>query len=262
MITSSGNPQIKQIRALRQRKEREASGRFFIEGIRLVAEALAVAGAVERLVVAPELLASDFARQLLDEHAPLVEILEVSAEVFANLSQKDGPQGIGAIVQQRWEQLADWSTQTGLGWVALDEIGDPGNLGTIIRTTDAVGTAGVILIGRTTDPYDPAALRASMGAIFAVPHCRVEWSELLAWKEQHHLALIGTSDAATNDYRRVKLPLPNILLMGSERQGLSQAQLAECDLTLSLPMRGRSDSLNLAVATGVLLYENLRQAEG
>jgi TrmH family RNA methyltransferase len=145
------------------------------------------------------------------------------------------------------------------GWVALVEPADPGNLGTILRTADAVGVAGVIVLGDATDPYDPAALRASMGAIFAVQLARASFDEFAAWKRACGVFLVGTSDQAPVDYQEVAYPQPLVLLMGSERQGLGPEQQALCDLMVRLPMRGRSDSLNLAVATGVMLYELLSQ---
>lgn len=259
MITSPANPSVKAIRALRQRKARDEAGRCLLEGIRLVAEA-ARAGAVERLVVAPELLESPFARDLVAEQARAgVPVLEVSREVFASLSQKDGPQGLAAVARQRWEELGALALGPPPGWVALVEPADPGNLGTIIRTADAVGAAGVIIVGPGADPYDPAALRASMGAAFALRLARATWGQLLAWRSATGAFLVGTADSAPTDFQAVAYPQPLVLLMGSERQGLDPAQLAACDLAVSLPMRGRADSLNLAVAAGVMLYELLRQ---
>lgn len=261
MITSPANPAVKAIRALRQRKEREAAGLFFVEGIRLVAEAAQLGAPIERLVVAPDLLTSAFGRDLVAAQAAAgVPVLEVSADVFAGLSQKDGPQGLGAVVRQRWLDLDDVALGQPPGWVALDRVADPGNLGTIMRTADAVGASGLILIGPSTDPYDPAALRGSMGAIFALGLARATPATFAAWKRERGAFVLGTSDKAPNDYQALVYPQPLVLLMGSEREGLSPELLALCDALVSLPMRGRSDSLNLAVATGVMLYELLAQA--
>jgi RNA methyltransferase, TrmH family len=260
MLTSLSNPTIKHIRALRQRKAREESGQCWIEGIRLVGEAVQAGAEIEHLVVAPDLLTSDFAHELLAAQAQAgVTYLEVSAEVFRSLSAKDGPQGIAAVVRQRWHSLATLPATNGIGYIALDAIADPGNLGTILRTADAVGTGGVILLGPTTDPYDPAAVRASMGALFAQPLVRSSFAELQAWARQRQFPLIGTSDRGPNHFQQVAYKLPAVLLMGSEREGLADEQLAACELVVHLPMAGRSDSLNLAVATGVMLYELLRQ---
>lgn len=260
MISSSSNPTIKSIRQLRQRKAREESSLFFIEGIRLVGEAVQLGATIESLIIAPELLHSQFAQELVEDLKRVgVSIIEVTKDVFANLSQKDGPQGIAAVIQQCWVDLEAAPLDRGLCWVALIDVADPGNLGTILRTTDAVGANGVILLDNSTDPYDPAALRASMGAIFAQQVVRTSFTEFIAWKQAKNVFLVGTSDKANTDYQATKYPQPLVLLMGSERQGIAPEQQSACDLMVSLPMLGRSDSLNLAVATGVMLYEICNQ---
>ncbi|MBC8074625.1 MAG: RNA methyltransferase [Chloroflexales bacterium] len=256
VITSPANPAVKQIRALRERKERDRSGLCFIEGIRLVAEAVQLGAPVQQLVVAPELLSSDFAHEMVQsQRAAGVGVMEVGGAVFESLSRKEGPQGLGAVVRQQWLPLDAARADVGLCWVALDAVADPGNLGTILRTCDAVGAAGAILLGATSDPYDPAALRGSMGAVFSQRLVRAPFDAFIAWARSQRCAVIGTSDQATADLRAFPFPRPLALLMGSERQGLSPAQQAQCDAVVSIPMRGRSDSLNLAVATGVALYE-------
>ena len=164
IIASQSNAKIKEIRSLRQRKEREQTGLAFIEGIRIVAEAITLPGAVKMLVVAPELLTSTFGQEIVQAQKQSgTPCLEVTAEVFKSISLKDGPQGIGAVVYQRWESLARVRLSDERCWVALDAVQDPGNLGTILRTADAVGAAGAILLGNATDPYDPGAVRASTG---------------------------------------------------------------------------------------------------
>lgn len=266
-ISSMNNPTIKHIRSLvRQRKEREQHGVFFIEGIRLVTEAVQLRAPIETLVIAPDLLISPCAQEIVQAQQQAgTPCLEVTSTVFKSISAKDGPQGIGAIVRQRWEHLKDMQVlhsvdeQQSLGWVALDAIQDPGNLGTIMRTSDAVGGAGIILLGHTTDPYDPAALRASMGAIFSQRLARATFTELIDWKKQHGYPVVGTSDSAATDYQELVYHTPLVLLMGSERAGLSPEQQAQCDDVVCIPMVGRSDSLNLAVATGVMLYEILNR---
>jgi TrmH family RNA methyltransferase len=260
LISSASNPTIKQIRALAQRKERDARKLFFIEGIRIVTAACETGAPIETVVVAPELLTSTHgrtvARTLRQRGVPS---LEVTGELFGRLSAKEGPQGLAAVVRQRWAPLDQAAPDTGLGWIALDAAQDPGNLGTILRTNDAVGGAGVILVGPTTDPHDPAAVRASMGALFAQQLVRTGFAELAAWKRRHGVFMVGTSDKAATDYQALRYPQPTVLLMGSEQKGLSAEQQALCDAMVRIPMVGRSDSLNLAVATGVLLYEIFNQ---
>ena len=258
VITSRNNPRIKQLRALLKRSERERTGLAFIEGLRLVTEALRYPGLVRLLVIAPDLLKSQHGQALFrDQKRKGLPYLCVSAEVFQSFSLKDGPQGIAAVVAQRWEQLDRVELSATDYWLALEAIQDPGNLGTILRTCDATGCCGVLLLDHATDPYDPTALRASMGAIFAQRLVKTSFQAFANWKRQHNYTLIGTSDSATLNYREAHYPSPAILLMGSERQGLAPEQQALCDLVVGIPMRGSSDSLNVSVAAAIVLYEML-----
>lgn len=256
IISSMANPRIKQIRSLHQRTEREHTGLFCVEGIRIVAEAIQMGADIETLVYAPGLLKSQFALDLIaEQHAQGVACLETTADVFRSFSVKDGPQGIGAVLHQRWETLDTLRLEHELCWIALDAAQDPGNIGTILRTGDAVGSAGLLLLGHCADPYDSGALRASMGAIFSQRLIKASFAEFAAWKQQHGYTVVGTSGAAPLDYRQATYTRPTVLLMGSEREGLSPEQQAVCDTVVNIPMVGRSDSLNLAVATGIVLYE-------
>jgi RNA methyltransferase, TrmH family len=256
IITSQSNARIKQIRSLRNRKEREETGLFFVEGIRIVVEAVQAGAEIETLVVAPDLLKSQIGQETVrQEQERGIPVLEVSAQVFKSLSVKEGPQGIGAVLREHWEPLDRVRLTSGLGWVALDAAQDPGNIGTIMRTNDAVGGTGIMLLGNSADPYDPSALRASMGAIFSQKLVKASFADFARWKERHHYTVVGTSDSAKLDYREARYHAPLVLLMGSERQGLSAEQQAVCDMMVCIPMIGRSDSLNLSVATGIVLYE-------
>jgi RNA methyltransferase, TrmH family len=263
MITSPANPLIKHIRKLlRERKEREASGLFFCEGLRVVGEAVQMGAAIECLVIAPELLVSEFGWDIVaEQRSKGTAIEEVSPAVFQEISSKDGPQGVGALIHTRWEMLAEVNPAAGEMWVALDSIQDPGNLGTVLRTADAVGASGLILLDHSTDPYDLTALRASTGAVFSQRMARAPLAEFSAWKRVVDLPLIGTSGSADLTYREMAYPARMALLMGSERQGLQPAHYAICDQVVAIPMIGRSDSLNLSVATGVVLYEIFHQRE-
>ncbi|MDP8908882.1 MAG: RNA methyltransferase [Chloroflexota bacterium] len=261
LITSRANSTVKSIRALRMRKEREATGLFFVEGIRLVAEAVQLGAPVELLVTAPGLLGRHpFGQELVTAQRDAgAAVLEASDEVFASLSGKEGPQGLAAVVRQRWMHLDEIVPGAELAWVALEGVQDPGNLGSILRTGDAVGAGGVILLGSTTDPHDPTAVRASMGAIFGQRLVRADGDTLAAWSRRHGLQVVGTSDAATVAYTAVTYRRPMLLLMGSEREGLSPTLQALADDMVRIPMVGRGDSLNLAVATAVVLYEIFNQ---
>lgn len=263
-ITSRANPALKRIRALRQRRERERSGLFFAEGIRLVAEAVQLGAPIVQIVAAPDLLTRHpFARELVTaQRAAGTPCLTVSDDAFASIALKEHPQGLGAVIRQQWTALDAADAGTGLCWIALDRMQDPGNLGTILRTADAAGAAGIILLGQTTDPYDPTAVRASMGALFAQQLVRASWDEFAAWAAAAGCHIVGTSDATADDYTTVSYPRPLVLLMGSEREGLSAEQQAAVGHMVRIPMRGRSDSLNLAVATAIMVYEIFHQAHG
>ncbi|MXZ74552.1 MAG: RNA methyltransferase [Gemmatimonadetes bacterium] len=274
-ITSLQNPRIKAIRALSRRKRRQETGLFFAEGIRLVGEAVQTGADVETLVVAPDLLRSDFGRDTVRRaREEGVEILEVGAEVFRSLSGKDGPSGIGVVARQRWTALDDTgvgleggdastndastnyaATAGTLGWVVLENVGNPGNLGSILRTSDATSATGVILLGDSVDPYDPASVRGSMGAVFSQQIVRSSLEALIQWKRQINIPMIGTSDAAAADFRTATYAPPLLLFLGGEQHGLSNEAMDACDTVVRIPMAGRADSLNLAVAAGVMLYE-------
>ncbi len=260
IITSRNNPKIKQLRALLKRSAREQTGLALIEGLRLVTEALRFPDRVRQLIVAPQLLKNPRGQELVRWHtAKGVPTLFVSTEAFESFSQKDGPQGIAAVISQRWEPLDQVRLAPGSYWVALEAVQDPGNLGTILRSCDATGCQGVFLLDEATDPYDPTALRASMGAVFSLRLVHTSFHAFIAWKDQYRYTVVGTSDAAARHYRDIEYPSPVVLLMGSERRGLLPEQQTCCDLMVSIPMCGTCDSLNVAIATAIVLYEIVDQ---
>ena len=259
MITSLANERIKDIRRLKERKYRQQTGLFVVEGVRLVIEASRQATGVETLIIAPDLLTSEIGiRTINDQISKGTPILEVSSAVFQSISDKEGPQGLAAVVRQQWETLDKLPMEKGL-WVALDSIADPGNLGAILRTTEAAGGVGVILLDQSTDPYDPAAVRASMGAVFDLILARATFEDFVKFKQKVGFFMAGTDGEAEADYRDVDYPKPMVLLMGSEREGLLLKHYQACDIMVRIPMMGSSDSLNLAVATGIALYGILDQ---
>lgn len=259
-IESRSNTKIKAIRKLRNRNERDRAGVFFVEGIRQVSEAAQSGGAIAELIVASDLLRSEFALDLVErQQRSGMPVLQVSAEVFASISDRDHPQGLAALARQRWGKLEDVDVRPDSLWVALDSVADPGNLGTILRTADAVGASGLILLGHSTDPYDSSAVRASMGSVFTQPMLRVKAGDLASWSRRNGVKLVGTSPTAETDYQAADYSRPVVLLMGSERHGLPEELQQACDWLVRLPMAGKVDSLNLAVATGVMLYEIFNQ---
>ena len=245
---------MKKTRALRQRKARTASGLFLVEGLHHVGSAIEAHWEVETLIYAPDLLTGDFAGSLLDKAGRIgLTPQPVSAKVMDSLTEKDNPQGILALVRQRSVGLSD------LGdfhcGIALVSPQDPGNLGTILRTIDANGADALFLLEGGVDLYHPTCVRASMGTIFWKPVVQASFDEFENWMKRKGYQLVGTSAHARMDYREFSLGTsPWVLLLGSEQKGLSDEQIGACDLTISLPMRGKVSSLNLAVAAGILLY--------
>ena len=260
MITSLSNQKIKFIRKLKNRKERDQSGLFYLEGLRIVGEAFQQHALIEELIISYDLLKSDFALELIEQaNKKGIPILEVSGNVFEKLAEKDNPQGISAVGRQNWSKLDVIQAEVNKFWVALDAAQDPGNIGTILRTSDAVGSAGIILLDETSDPYSPSAIRASMGAVFSQKLIKTKFEDFASWKKNSKFKVIGTSGESSVDYQKMIYPEDLIILMGSERQGLLEKHLKLCDEIVSIPMVGRSDSLNLAVATAVVLYEVFNQ---
>lgn len=250
-ITSASNPGIKLIRSLRQHKRRKESGLFIVEGIHQVGEVIEAGWQVESLVYSRDVLASEFAAALIERTN--YDVQAVSPEVMKSLAEKDNPQGILAVVHQRHLRLSDLRKVT--CGVALVSPQDPGNVGTVLRTMDAVGADALVLVDGGVDAYHPTCVRASMGSLFWKPVIEAEFAELMAWCKDRTIRCIGTSAHAEQDYREFSPKVPWMLVFGSEQKGLSADQLMSCDAALSLPMRGRASSLNLAVAAGILLYQ-------
>lgn len=256
MITSTANQTIKAVRKLRERKERQQTQLFAAEGLRIIGELMQQPSAPEFLIYSPELNDSAFGLQLVEvAAAKKVEIIEVSKSVFESLAHKDNPQGLIAVGRQRWTELDEVQLPLEAIAMALDAVADPGNLGTVMRTLDAVGGRVLFLADQCTDPYDPTAVRASMGSLFNLQLVRCSSVELVNWKLKAGVSFVGTSDSSANEIQTFTFPSEAVLLMGSERKGLNELLLQNCDEVVRIPMEGSLDSLNLAVAAGITLYQ-------
>jgi TrmH family RNA methyltransferase len=256
-ITSLQNERIKAIRALEMRKARKETGLFVAEGTSVLITARDAGFVPETLVYRTGSATSGHAHGLvawaLKEG---VECLEVSEAVLGKLASKDNPQSMLGVFRQRWAEppAAGKVAREGV-WLALEEVRDPGNLGTIVRTADAVGAEGVILIGQSCDPYSRECVRATMGSVFAVPLARMTREAFLAWRDGWKGDVVGTHLDAEEDFRAAKYRAPTLLLMGSEGPGLSEQLTAACSRLVKIPMAGQLDSLTLAVATALVLYQ-------
>ena len=257
LITGLSNPLVKQARSLHQKKARNESGLFLVEGIHHVGEAIEAGWDVEAILYAPDLLTSSFARELISQHASGPQ--PVSGQVMESLAGKENPQGIIAIVHQKEIQFSDLESVKVA--VALVSPQDPGNVGTILRTLDAVGGDALFLLespeinGSSVELYHPTVVRASMGTIFWKPVIQSSFDDFIRWARQGGYQLIGTSTWGEVDYQTLIPRMPWMLVLGNEQKGLSPEQIKACDITVALPMKGRVSSLNLAVAAGVLLYQ-------
>jgi TrmH family RNA methyltransferase len=254
-ITSLQNERVKAIRALEMRKARKETGLFVAEGAALIVTAREHGFVPETLVYrgADGAVARGLIAWAMQSGA---ECLEVTEAILGKLASKDNPQTMLAVFRQRWTQAPD-ARRAGRDdvWVALEDVRDPGNLGTIIRTADAVGAKGVILIGQSCDPYAHECVRATMGSIFAVPLVKMTCEAFLAWRAEWPGDVVGTLLEATEDFRKAAYRAPVLLVMGSEGPGLSEAVAQACTRRVRIPMAGALDSLNLAVATALMLYQ-------
>ncbi|QEE46204.1 RNA methyltransferase [Rhizobium sp. WL3] len=256
-VTSLANPIIKDIKALSQKKSRDESRTFLAEGLKLVIDALDRGWTIRTLVYAKA-----------GKGKPLVEkvaartvaagglVLEVSEKVMSSITRRDNPQMVAAVFEQRWTPLKDIQPKGSETWIALDRVRDPGNLGTIIRTADAAGASGVILVGDCTDPFSMETVRATMGSMFALPLVKTTPADFLKWKKSVDARLVATHLAGAVDYRTIDYrSKPVILMMGNEQSGLPDELAQAADKLARIPQVGMADSLNLAVATGVMLFE-------
>lgn len=242
---------------LANRKHRREQGAFVVEGIQPVWRAVTAGWEIEALIVDPGLRQDSPAAAMVEEQeARGVRVAHLSHELFERLSARDGQAGLVAIVRSRQTDLADLRPDADSVFVALHRIGNPGNLGTIIRTADAVGAAAVILIGDTTDPYAPTAVKASMGSLFALNVVHLPSPEpFWTWAGRSGVEVVAASGQADLAHWSTSYRPPLALLLGSEGEGLPADLLARADRRVKIPMTGTAESLNVAAAAAVLLYE-------
>jgi len=255
-ITSFSNETVKFLRALRDKKARKAEGLFLAEGLRILTEARDSG----RL---PEIIAYSAAGGIHPLAAGIIaaaeakggDVIETTPDILSKMSGKDNPQAIIGAYRQPDTSIAAIDRSASPLWIVAQALRDPGNIGTILRTGDATGAGGLILIDDSADPFSVEAVRASMGAIFTQQVATARWEEFIAWLRSERGQLVGTSLKATHDYLEAEYEQPCFLLIGNESQGLPEAYEAECDLLVKIPMLGRADSLNAAVAAAVMAFQ-------
>jgi len=261
-ITGFSNPTVKHLRSLRDKKHRRKTGEFLVEGLRLLEDARASGRLPSLLVMAEGRAPHDLLARLEAEvDAAGGEIVVTTPDILSKITGKANPQAVAGI-------FVEW--ETGLGvldpaaapiWLVAQNLRDPGNLGTMLRTGDAVGAGGLILVDDCADPFSAEAVRASMGAVFTQGLARARWEEFIAWLRAGEGQLVAASLRDAVPYRGADYRSPCFILVGNESQGLPAEYEAECDLRVTMPMRGRADSLNAAVAGAVLAYEVLAGLE-
>ena len=261
-ITGFSNPTVKYVRSLRDKKHRKREGKFLAEGLRLLTDARESGHLPEMLVMASDrdphpLLAA------LEEDVERAggEIVETSADILAKITGKDNPQAVAGVFAEFDTSLAALDRHTASIWLVAQALRDPGNLGTILRTGDAVGAGGLILLDDSADPFSVEAVRASMGAVFTQAVAVARWEEFLPWLRAGPGQLVAASLRNALPYREAPYAAPCFILVGNESRGLPEDYEAACDLRVTMPMRGRADSLNAAVAGAVLAYEVLAALE-
>jgi RNA methyltransferase, TrmH family len=259
-ITGFSNPLVKRVRSLRDKKHRRAEGLFLAEGLRILTEAWEAGYLPDMIWHAPESAAHPLVQKLTAAtEAEGGDVFVTSPDILSKLSGKDNPGAVIGIYREFLTPLPDIDRGISDLWIVAQSLRDPGNLGTILRTGDAVGAGGLILIDECADPFSVEAVRASMGAIFTQKVAAAPWPDFLAWLRTGQGQLVGTSLNTDLDYQGPRYAAPTFLLVGNESQGLPEAYEAQCDLVVKMPMMGKADSLNAAVATAVMAYEVLNQ---
>ncbi|PCD03570.1 RNA methyltransferase [Sphingomonas spermidinifaciens] len=259
-ITAFSNPSVKAARELRDKKHRRTQGRFLAEGLRILTEAREGGRLPEQVFFAADSARHPLVTALVEAvEAAGGDAIETTPDILSKLSGKDNPGAVVGVFAEFEATLADLDRTSAGIWLVAERLRDPGNLGTILRTGDAVGAGGLILIDECVDPFSVEAVRASMGALFTVPIVRADWDEFLAWLRAGPGQLVALSLDTDLDYQQPAYERPTFLLTGNEAQGLPPAYAAACDLRVKMPMLGKADSLNAAVATAVMAYEVLNQ---
>jgi TrmH family RNA methyltransferase len=257
LISSASNPLVKRIRALGERRTRRREGAFLVEGVSPVWQAVDAGAEIEVLVVCDELLERSPARTMVAaQESAGATVAHLSLDLFTRISDRDGPSGLAAIVRAPDSSVETLEVTADSFFVAAHEMSNPGNLGTVIRTAEGLGSAGVLLLGDGADPLSPQAVKASLGSLFHLPVVHLPGLDaLFDWAGTSGVRTVTTSATATTRLRDADLSRPLVLLLGAERTGLPRAALERSDVAVTIEMSGRATSFNVAVAAGILMYE-------
>ena len=254
-VTAFSNPTVKRLRSLRDKKARREEGLFLAEGLRILAEARDSGRLPEIVAFSAEGARHPLAAEIIAAtEAAGGDAIETDPDILSKMSGKDNSQMLLGAYRQPSTALERIDRSKAPLWIVAQALRDPGNIGTILRTGDAVGAGGLILIDESADAFSVEAVRASMGAVFTQDIATARWPEFIQWLRTGEGQLVGTSLKATHDYLDADYRRPCFLLIGNEQQGLPGDYEAECDLLVKIPMAGRADSLNAAIAAAVMAF--------
>jgi len=256
IVYSPRDPRFLSLRSLQTHQGRSCTKLFIIEGIRHLARAVEHHAPIESVFLDPSVLSNPFGQKLVRRlRQQGIPGIRLSRELYRDLTLATEPQGIGAVLKQRWFPLEQLRATRNSLWLAVESIESPGNLGTIIRTAEAAGVDGVLMLNPNCDPYDPATVRATMGSLFSQRLIRSTAPEFMRWAESKGVSVVASSPTGLMGYQSIGYRFPVALIIGSEKHGLSEQLLGAANFIVRIPMRGGCDSLNAAVAAGVLLFE-------
>ena len=263
LVQDFRDPRYSLLRSLRTPQGRSRTGLYIIEGIRHVARAWEECAPIESIFLDPSVLSNPFGQKLARRlQQSGVTTVRLSHDLYQGLTLAVEPQGIGALLRQRFATLETVKPTRRSVWLAVESIDSPGNLGTMIRTAEAAGVEGIFILSMNTDPWDPATVRATMGSLFSQRLVKCSSVDLIEWAKRFRVALVGSSPTGLLHYRSLPRRTPAVLMIGAERHGLSPILVDSADFIVRIPMRGRCDSINAAVAAGVLLFEMTSEQRG
>lgn len=263
LVGNARDPRFLAIRSLQIREGRSRAGLYVIEGIRHLARAVEHNAPIESVFIDPSVLSNPFGQRLAKRLRKRgIPTIRLSHQLYRDLTLASEPQGVGAILCQRWLPVDGFRAEQHSLCLAVESIESPGNLGTIIRTAEAVGVTGIFILNPDCDPYDPSTVRATMGSLFSQKLIRCSPNDFTEWTKSNGVVVVASSPAGLIDYKALRYRFPTALVVGNEKRGLSEQLLEAADFVVRIPMSGRCDSINAAVATGVLLFEISSQRKG
>jgi TrmH family RNA methyltransferase len=263
LVSQACDPRFLTLCSLQTPRGRSRTGLYIIEGIRHLARAVEHNSLIESVFLDTSVLSNPFGRKLARRLRQRgITGVRLSPPLYSDLTLAAEPQGIGAVLRQRWTPVENLKMERNSLWLAVESIESPGNLGTIIRTAEAAGATGVLILGPDCDPFDPGTVRATMGSLFSQQLIKCSPREFAIWAKSNRVAVVASSPAGLMDYKALRYRFPAVLVIGSEKRGLSGQVLEAADFIVRIPMQGDCDSINAAIAAGVLLFEIGSQRAG